>query len=544
MKKRVIFSVAVFLSSCLVGLFLSEWFYELSLRSIHRFVSFVISVTIVLSFFVSVILLLKSFRDFARKKLGSKIRLRLVVLFLTVSIISTFILSSIFVLIIDSLKTISVSEEGKRISQISKELLKGVSEYYKETFNNLEASLEGKLVNGVEVETVGYSGVVYWNEVVSNIIEHVKLLEMSKGRSIIVVNGDEVAFVFEKSDRIRVAYAKVDKNVYDIKRNVSKILQLSSISEFVFYEVFEKYLVVFLVLVNIPSLFVSILVAYLFSEYISRGISKLSEGMAEVSKGNLGVSVSDKGGVDEIKDLIREFNKMTFKLLEAKYRVSKIEKMELWKDIARKVAHEIKNPLTPIKLSLQRILLSVDAQDFKERVLSSLSTVLEEIDRIDNLVTQLSNFAKIPQPNITTFKFSTLVERVKELFSNQDVEIEVIINGDDSVCADFDQMKQCLINLVKNGIEASQDTPKKITIKFTKTQDSAVISVRDYGSGIPEDLRDKILNPYITTKKTGSGLGLSIVETIVINHGGKLYFESEVGKGSEFFIELPVASQK
>ncbi|MEM0374191.1 MAG: HAMP domain-containing sensor histidine kinase, partial [Sulfolobales archaeon] len=304
-------------------------------------------------------------------------------------------------------------------------------------------------------------------------------------------------------------------------------------------EIFGKYVVVILILLNIPSFFVSILIAYLFSDYITKGISKLSEGMAEVSKGNLNFSISDKGALDEIKDLIKEFNRMTLKLLDAQYRTSKLEKMELWKDIARKVAHEIKNPLTPIKLSIQRILLNPDVENFKERVLSSLLIINDEIDRIDNLVSQFSNFAKIPMPSPSLFRFSNVVEVIREFFSHQGVEIEYIHPEDDVIYADEDQIKQCLINLVKNGIEASEGISNKITITLKKDDEKVVVSVRDYGLGIPEDLKDKILKPYTTTKKSGSGLGLSIVETIVLNHGGKLYFESEVGKGSEFFIELP-----
>ncbi|MEN2997808.1 MAG: HAMP domain-containing sensor histidine kinase [Brevinematia bacterium] len=539
MRVKIILTALIVFISAILSIFLSDWLHNISLKAINRMTSFVISFLIVSSLLVSLLLVIKAFREFFKRKLGSKIRFRLIVLFLALSLISTLLLSSIFVLVIDALKVTIESREGERVSDISKSMLKELSWYYKEVFSDLEYSLKKVPQKNVKVLTVTayeYSG----DQIVSNILEHIKSSTMDRGRSIVVVEDKEYAFAFEKSSYLKVAYVQIDQSKYNLKRGLSKILQISSNSEFLFYDILEKYLPVILLLLNIPSLFVSILVAYLFSEYISRGISRLSEGIAEVSKGNLEYTISERGAVDEIKDLVREFNRMTLKLLEAQYRISKIEKMELWKDIARKVAHEIKNPLTPIKLSIQRILANPDVEDFKERVLSSLSLIIEEIDRINNLVTQLSNFAKIPPPMPTNFKFTDLMKDIRELFSGQGVEIECFVNGEDSMYADFDQMKQCLMNLIKNGIEASQGISNRIVVRFLKNSDTVVISVRDFGVGIPEELRDKILNPYITTKKTGSGLGLSIVETIVINHKGKLYFESEVGKGSEFFIELPL----
>lgn len=539
MKKiTIVFFTLVLVVSLVLSLILSEFLYNLSFGTINKVFSLIVSFFVVLSFVTSILLLIKSFSDFVKNKVGSKIRLRLIVLFVSISLISTLILSTIFISIINSLRISIESREGEKISEISRNLLKEIGKYYKETFASLEISLNSKPQKGISIVNVSLDETPKDN-VVSNIVEQVKTSFSVKGKSSIIISDNEFLFAFYKSNKIKIAYVKVDEALYKLKKGISKVLQISSNSEFFFYEIFDKYFHVILIILNIPSLFVSILVAYLFSEYIARGISKLSEGMIEVSKGNLEYNISEKGAVDEVKDLIREFNKMTLKLLDAQYRISKIEKMELWKDIARKVAHEIKNPLTPMKLSIQRILLNKDARDFKERVLSSLPIVLEEIDRIDNLITQLSNFAKIPQPNPSKFNFSELVSNVKELFSHQGVDIEYISEGNDLIFADFDQIKQCLINLVKNGIEASIGISNKITIKLSRNPNSVIISVKDYGKGIPDEIKDKILKPYITTKKTGSGLGLSIVETIVVNHRGKLYFESEIGKGSEFFIEIP-----
>ncbi|MCS7298759.1 MAG: HAMP domain-containing sensor histidine kinase [Spirochaetia bacterium] len=530
--------ISIFIAVILItSVIISEWVYTLSFGAVNRVSNFVVVSLVVVSFFTSILLIFKSVRDLIASKLGSRIRLRLIVLFVFTSSISSIILSTIFVSTVDAIRSVNETREGERVSQMSREILKHLSVFYKDMFVEIETSLD-KPSKGVKVLTISGSTQVS-DKVEKEIINQVLKTFATEGKSIIVVDDKEYGFVFRRDRDYKVAYKQVDNEIYEIKKGISKILQVSSNSEFIFYDIFGNYFLVILILLNIPSLFVSILIAYLFAEYVSTGISRLSEGMNELSKGNLQYKISEKWAVDEVRDLIKNFNIMTLKLLEAQYRVSKMEKMELWKDIARKIAHEIKNPLTPIKLSIQRLLLDTEKENFKQKVVSSLSLILEEVDRIDNLITQLSNFAKIPQPNPSNFSFTTIVESLKSLFSEQGIEIEYIVEGDDNIYADFDQIKQCLINLVKNGIDASQGLSNRITIKFSRKPESCVISVRDYGVGIPDDMKDKILKPYITTKKTGSGLGLSIVETIVINHNGKLYFDSAVGKGSEFFIEIP-----
>ncbi|MGC8963770.1 MAG: ATP-binding protein [Brevinematia bacterium] len=541
MKKFVIL-VSLMVLSLGLGFLLFSWIIRVSYVSfIDPFLLFLISCFISFSMIASVFILFKSFRDFIKGKLGSKIRFRLIVLFITAGLVSSSILSVIFISTIDAFKDVLQFSAEQRLSDVSKDLLNRLSFLYRDTFIGLEKALaKGRGSDNIYIVKFPYDYVYGKNGFLDVIWDQLKRAYSDEGKSLIVFGKDEYLFAFKKiKNGFLVSYTQIDSNIYDIKVNISKILKVSSSLEFLFYEVFGKYIVLIILLLNIPSFFISILVAYLFSEYISLGISRLANGMKEVSQGNLNYVVSNEGTIDEIRYLIDQFNIMTMKLLEAYYRLSKIEKIELWKDIARKFSHEIKNPLSPIKLSIQRILLNQDAEDFKERVISSLGIILEEVDRIDKLVTQLSNFAKIPLPNRSKFRFSDIMKHIKELFSYRDVEFEVIINGDDTIYADFDQIKQCLINLVKNGLEASEGISNKITIKFSKEEDRVIISVKDYGIGIPEDMGDKIFKPYTTTKKTGSGLGLSIVESIVLNHGGKVYFESKSGKGSEFFLEIP-----
>jgi nitrogen fixation/metabolism regulation signal transduction histidine kinase len=442
--------------------------------------------------------------------------------------------------VFNSLRLSFYASPDEKFYSLPKESLKVLSGYYVDTFEELDKAIRsGSYKNGIKNALVSLD-LEYKDEVISNIVEHLKYSGVNEGRSIVKVGNSEFLFSFKREgNSYLVAYTKIDERITYLRESLSGILRVFSKIEFLFESFFSNYIVYFILLINIPSLFLSLLFAYLSSEYISASISNLARGMSEVSKGNLNVSVSDNFAFGEIKDLIRSFNDMVVKLREYQYRLMKMERIELWREIARKFAHEIKNPLTPIKLTLQRLMLLSDSPKLKENLIPSLKVILEEVDRIDNLVSQLSNFAKISMPVKTKFEVLDLVLSVKELFSGHNVEFNIQVDGSLKVNADYDQMKQCLINLVKNGIEAQKESPR-IDIKAFRRGDFVVISVKDYGEGIPEDIKKEIFKPYTTTKRSGSGLGLSIVETIVMNHGGKVYFESELGKGSEFFIELPV----
>jgi nitrogen fixation/metabolism regulation signal transduction histidine kinase len=541
MAKRVVIFILLFVVAYVLSLFITGWFLSSGYgQAVNKFTAFGVTFVSVVLLILSVYILFKSISSFVKKEIGSRIRMRLLVMFLLISITSTLILSIVFVVVFNSLRLSFYASPDEKFYSLPKESLKVLSGYYVDTFEELDKAIRsGSYKNGIKNALISLD-LEYKDEVISSIAEHLRYSGVNEGRSIVKVGDSEFLFSFKREgNSYLVAYTKIDERITYLKESLSEILRVFSKIEFLFESFFSNYIVYFILLINIPSLFLSLLFAYLSSEYVSASISNLARGMSEVSKGNLNVSVSDNFAFGEIKDLIRSFNDMVVKLREYQYRLMKMERIELWREIARKFAHEIKNPLTPIKLTLQRLMLLSDSPKLKENLIPSLKVILEEVDRIDSLVSQLSNFAKISMPVKTKFEVLDLVLSVKELFSGHNVEFNIQVDGSLKVNADYDQMKQCLINLVKNGIEAQRESPR-IDIKAFRRGDFVVISVKDYGEGIPEDVKKEIFKPYTTTKRSGSGLGLSIVETIVMNHGGKVYFESELGKGSEFFIELPV----
>ncbi len=541
MAKKVVVFILLFVVAYVLSLFVTNWFLSSEYgQTISKFTTFGVIFVSIVFLILSVYILFRSISSFVKKEIGSRIRMRLLVMFLLVSVTSSLILSVVFVVVFNSLRLSFYASPDEKFYSLPRESLKVLSGYYVDTFERLDRAIRSDVYeNGIRKILISLDR-EYKDEVIAGILEHLRYSEVGEGRSTVKVGNREFLLSFRREGNgYLVAYAKMDERVTYLKESLSKILRIFSKIEFLFESFFSNYIAYFILLINIPSLFLSLLFAYLSSEYVSASISNLAKGMNEVSKGNLKVSVSDNLAFGEIRDLIRSFNDMVVKIQEYQYRLMKMERIELWREIARKFAHEIKNPLTPIKLNLQRLMLLSDSPKLKESLVPSLRVILEEVDRIDNLVSQLSNFAKISMPVKTKFKVLDLVVSVRDLFSGHNVEFNIQVDENLEINADYDQVKQCLINLVKNGIEAQKECPR-VDIKAFRVGNSVVMSVKDYGEGIPDDVKSEIFKPYTTTKRSGSGLGLSIVETIVVNHGGKVYFESEVGNGSEFFIELPV----
>jgi signal transduction histidine kinase len=252
---------------------------------------------------------------------------------------------------------------------------------------------------------------------------------------------------------------------------------------------------------------------------------------------------------DEIGQLIGIYNQMIEKVEAQARQLKKSEREEAWREMAQQVAHEIKNPLTPMKLNVQYLMRAKDQQDPEEReqLLSRISkTLIEQIDSLSRIATEFSNFAKMPKAQLSTFSLNQLIESVYNLFKDQQSEqlsIELSLPEKDiQVHADKEQMLRVLNNLVKNGIQAiPEERAGKIAISLsTKGEEKATISVRDNGTGIPKEFHNKVFVPNFTTKSSGTGLGLAISKNIVDSVNGEIRFETEEGEGTVFYVILPV----
>jgi two-component system, NtrC family, nitrogen regulation sensor histidine kinase NtrY len=250
---------------------------------------------------------------------------------------------------------------------------------------------------------------------------------------------------------------------------------------------------------------------------------------------------------DEIGLLVNEYNNMLFKLEASKKVLASTEKESAWREMAKQVAHEIKNPLTPMKLTLQH-LLRLDQEgklEDQEKLRKSLETLIHQVDALSGIASSFSTFAKMPLPKNELMNFKGVVSKVLELFKNDkrikldfkdDSYTEVIpIMGDDKL------FSRVISNLIINGIQAVRpEAGPHIQIWLWMTEQAVFLEITDNGKGIPPELRDKIFIPNFSTKSTGSGLGLAIAKSGVETAGGKIWFETELGKGTTFYLTFPL----
>jgi signal transduction histidine kinase len=288
------------------------------------------------------------------------------------------------------------------------------------------------------------------------------------------------------------------------------------------------------------------IIALFVTNRITRSFSIIGDKMREVNLGKLNEEIPWNRN-DEIGELVKEYNKMVSKLGESAEALARSEREGAWREMARQVAHEIKNPLTPMKLSIQYLQKAIlnNSPDVKELTAKVASTLVEQIDHLSKIAFDFSQFANIGNTQVELFDVHEVIEALKELYQRgQEVEInwdalpeKVILKGDKT------QMNRLFTNLFQNAVEACEDK-KQCIIDVTEEQQngSIIVSVKDNGEGIPPSMQSKIFAPNFTTKSSGTGLGLAMCKSIVEQAHGKIWFETTLGEGTTFHVELPLAN--
>lgn len=247
---------------------------------------------------------------------------------------------------------------------------------------------------------------------------------------------------------------------------------------------------------------------------------------------------------DEIGELVKEYNRTLDELVRSAERLARSERESAWREMAKQVAHEIKNPLTPMKLSIQMLERSYrdGAPDLGERIERMSRTLIEQIDTLSHIATEFSSFAQMPRSERTLFDLRELLLNVAELNQGQGAEIQTDLpeNGPCTVHADREQMLRVFNNLVRNALQAIPEGREgRIVIGLQADDDRWTAIVRDNGSGIPEDLRENVFVPNFTTKSGGMGLGLAMCRRMMENADGDIRFETQTDLGTTFHVSLP-----
>ncbi len=292
-----------------------------------------------------------------------------------------------------------------------------------------------------------------------------------------------------------------------------------------------------------------VLIGFLVARSLARDLDQLVQGSLAASRGDLDHRVPVRAK-DEVGEVAAAFNFMMEDLRVSKDRLVIAERIAAWQDIARRLAHEIKNPLTPIQMSMDTLRKTWKKKhpSFDEILEESTSTVLEEVDRLKRIVTEFSDFARMPKPEFARVDVNEAISSSLALYQGA-APLELRPNpGLPAIDADKRQLSQVLLNLVENARDAIAQRPDpeggKITVltRVGEAGDRIELIVEDNGPGVPADRKDKVFSPYFTTKehKGGTGLGLAIVHRIVSDHGGRISLANVLGGGARFTVELPL----
>ena len=296
-------------------------------------------------------------------------------------------------------------------------------------------------------------------------------------------------------------------------------------------------------------LFLTIVLAITFAGRLTKPIINLISASQSISKGKLDSRVPEIEADEEIKTLNKNFNKMIDRLKKQQEKLLDAERYSAWETVARKLAHEIKNPLTPIQLSIDglREKYANKLKDENDNFVNYLQTINRQIKDIEKLVNEFSDFARMPAPILKKINILDVADRAVQFYKMSDKNLNLKLKNDSkenySIKGDDEQLYRVFLNLIKNSIEAIQEKKQKdknlqgkISVEIVKNNEYIVIKMLDNGSGF-NDIKN-ITKPYYTTKKDGTGLGLPIVSKIINEHNGDINFLKNPN-GAQIEISLP-----
>lgn len=296
------------------------------------------------------------------------------------------------------------------------------------------------------------------------------------------------------------------------------------------------------------GILLGILMAWWSTERITRPVEQLVGGARAVAAGNWSTHV-EVAAKDEIGELAAAFNQMTAQLVEQRDRAIQAERVAAWRELARRLAHELKNPLFPLQITIENVRRArkLPPAEFDEVFEESTSTLLTELANLKTVIGRFSDFAKMPAPQIQAVDLKEVVRSVLRLYeaqfaANGRPRIETVVNlpeGELMIPGDPEQLRRALSNLILNAIDAMPNGGT-IRVAASNGEGRVHVSISDTGQGLTEEECLRLFTPYYTTKHHGTGLGLAIVQSVVSDHHGKIFVSSAPGEGATFHIDFPV----
>jgi len=389
-------------------------------------------------------------------------------------------------------------------------------------------NLKGKLI-------VSSNPFVYTKGMLSEQMHPLAFYYMHMLRSVEYYNNEEMG---------RISYKSIYCPVRVATGNAGAYLNIPYFStEDELHDEISKFLVTIINL-NVFIFLIAGTIALFLTNRITSSFSLISAKMQQVNLGKANEAIEWKNR-DEIGVLIHEYNTMVRKLEESAAALAKSEREGAWREMARQVAHEIKNPLTPMKLSIQYLQKAIDnnSVNVKEMTASVAKTLVEQIDHLSKIAADFSQFANIGNPKNEVFDLHEMLYSLTSLYETTENLLFkwVPVHQRIMIFADKTQLNRLFTNLLQNALEACIAQERRvISISEELNHETILIKVADNGEGIPQDMQSKIFTPNFTTKSSGTGLGLAMSKTIVEQAKGKIWFDTVEGEGTIFYVELPI----
>lgn len=294
---------------------------------------------------------------------------------------------------------------------------------------------------------------------------------------------------------------------------------------------------------NVLMILIAVVISVIISDKITLPLSLVYNKLRDMKFGGMYEKINYEQN-DEIGRLVREYNTMTDKLKESALNLAKSERESAWREMARQVAHEIKNPLTPMKLNIQHLQRSLkkDSPQWEKQFHKTCNILMEQIDAMSAIANAFSDFAKMPKTKYQQIDIVELLSNSIELFSKGKTTITRKENKDKIfVWADKEQLTRAFVNLLKNSIQATHESAyPKVDIDIFSGKEDVTVIIKDNGHGISEEIKDKLFEPNFTTKSSGTGIGLAITKRIIENAKGSIWFTKGEKEGTNFFVRLPL----
>jgi nitrogen fixation/metabolism regulation signal transduction histidine kinase len=461
---------------------------------------------------------------------------------MTVIVVATFVLISLIT--IPQFKTQSEKYHSKRLERKEAQIQRSIAYFSQETSTQLnpkklDSILSEKIYQVSDVQSVKFSIYSLDGNLINSTLPKNEISFINK-ELLNKILSQKDSKIIEITQKDQVQYRSSFSLILDDNFNPLWILNLPYYDDdnLNSYEL-ESFLII-LGEVYFFLFILSIIISYFVSQYMTKAISEIALKMKQTRLDKRNSKIKINARSKEVKSLVESYNNMVDMLDKNVKELSKSNKEQAWREMAKQVAHEIKNPLTPMKLSVQSF-----ERDFrndkknKDKVEDFSQTIIQQIDTMSSSASAFSNFAEMPTQQGEKLNIVKAVRLSLEIFKEKHI---VFKSNEDKIIINIDrpQIVRIMTNLIKNAVQACENTNSpSIKVSIKKMSKTVSISVRDNGNGIPLNIRKNIFEPNFTTKSGGMGLGLGMVKNLVNSYEGKIDFESKVNKGTTFKITFP-----